>query len=304
MKSVAVRDTVEVNELIVFENVMFQYKNSLVPALSGISINIEASNIVFVLGSNGSGKSTFLKLITKYLHPLEGYVHIKDEALNVSMGGLAKRFLYGNLTVEENILFMSSLYGLSKKKALIRLTDFLETLDVAKIRNKLFKNLSQGQKAIAEIGAAVVSPTRIVVLDEPFEHLDPDRKRRLKKFLEKESRRTFIVTTHDLNNLIDQCKVIFLCNGQVLFKGSVDELLSLYLTKIEFEKIEDKELEHLKETLENYNFVAGTASEDSNLLILTQTGKIEEMLGELRENLSIFKVQRMPLTSVGSLYDL
>ena len=51
MKSVAVRDTVEMNELIVFENVMFQYKNSLVPALSSISINIEeAINIVFVLG--------------------------------------------------------------------------------------------------------------------------------------------------------------------------------------------------------------------------------------------------------------
>ncbi len=179
-----------------------------------------------LVGNNGAGKTTFFSLITDLIKATGGYVTSKE--VNVFLSShwkdytgafLDESFLIDFLSPEEYFEFIGSLHGLSKsevKKRLEKYADFFNGEIIGK--KKFIRDLSKGnQKKVGIVGALLFEP-QIVILDEPFPHLDPTSVIRLKKIIkdEKSKGTTILISSHDLNHVTEVCDRI-----AVLEKGKI-----------------------------------------------------------------------------------
>jgi ABC-2 type transport system ATP-binding protein len=190
------------------------------------SLEIGHGECFGLVGNNGAGKTTFFSLITDLIKASGGYVSSKDE--NVFLNNhwkeytgsfLDESFLIDFLSPEEYFDFIGSLHSLSKdevKKKLEKYSDFFNEEIVGK--KKFIRDLSKGnQKKVGIVGALFFEP-EIIILDEPFPHLDPTSVIRLKKIIKEETNKqtTILISSHDLNHVTEICDRI-----AVLEKGLI-----------------------------------------------------------------------------------
>jgi ABC-2 type transport system ATP-binding protein len=184
------------------------------------------------LGTNGAGKTTTMRMILDLLRPDSGQITWNGRDVRQvprrSFGYLPEeRGLYPKMRVDEQLLFLARLNGLSKQAAEKELTEWLERFQISANRKKRIEELSKGNQQKVQFLATILHDPTILVMDEPFSGLDPVNANVLKEaFLEMHRRgKTIIFSTHQLEQAEELCQEIVIINkGQSVVQGSVREV--------------------------------------------------------------------------------
>ena len=200
------------------------------PSLHDISLQIYAGEFVFLVGHSGSGKSTFIKLITRELKPSGGHIYVADEDLTTmrdwrvpylrrNIGCVFQDFkLLPNKTVFENVSFALEVIGKSRHVIKTQVPEVLRLVGLQDKLNKRPDQLSGGEQQRVSIARAIVNRPPLLVCDEPTGNLDPQTSRGIMDLLERINRTgtTVLVATHD-REMVDNMRrrVIALDNGQL-----------------------------------------------------------------------------------------
>jgi ABC-2 type transport system ATP-binding protein len=200
--------------------------------ITDLSMEVREGSIFGFLGPNGAGKTTTMRMILDILHPDSG--HITWNGKDVSnvprrnWGYLPEeRGLYPKVEVEEQLLFLARLQGLSKSAARTHLDEWLERFQITEYRNKKVEELSKGNQQKIQFLATILHDPLILIMDEPFSGLDPINATILKEAFEEMHRRgkTLIFSTHQLEQVEELCQDVVIINkGQTIVQGSVREV--------------------------------------------------------------------------------
>jgi ABC-2 type transport system ATP-binding protein len=201
------------------------YGNIIVLAIQ--NLKIDKGESFGLVGNNGAGKTTFFSLILDIIKANSGNVLSKGKDVKMSEhwkdytgAYLDESFIIDFLTPEEYFEFIGTLHGLTKQQTEDKIqtySDFFngEILD----KKKFIRELSKGnQKKVGIIGALLPDP-EILVLDEPFPHLDPSSVIRLKRMLKElhEKGVTLLISSHDLNHVTEVCdRIVLLEKGKII----------------------------------------------------------------------------------------
>lgn len=217
------------------KNISFSYKKQ--PILTNISFNVKAGEHVSIIGESGSGKSTLIKLLYGTYDLNQGEIFWKEQQIfgpkyNLIIGPeymkyVAQEFdLMPFITVAENIgAFLSNFYPEEKKQRTKELLDVVELNDFADTKVKL---LSGGQKQRVALAKAIAKQPEILLLDEPFSHIDNFKKQSLRRSLFKylkEKNITCIVATHDKADVMGFSDRMLLLNKQKIEANDTPENL-------------------------------------------------------------------------------
>lgn len=198
---------------------------------------IPAGQCFGLVGNNGAGKTTFLRLMLDLIRASKGTVTIENDVVSISEewkgftgSYLDEHMLLGYLTPDEYFEVLKKVHGLSDedlKSHLARFEDFFNGEITA--QKKYIRDLSKGNKKRVGICAAFFGHPQIILLDEPFESLDPSSQIRLKKIIEKERavrNVTFLISSHDLDHVTEICdRIVLLEKGEIKkdITGTKDE---------------------------------------------------------------------------------
>lgn len=200
------------------------------PALSDVSLQIFAGEFLFLVGHSGSGKSTFIKLLTREIKPTQGHIYVADEDLTTmrnwrvpylrrNIGCVFQDFkLLPNKTVFENVAFALEVIGKSKHVVKTQVPEVLRLVGLQDKFKKLPDQLSGGEQQRVSIARAIVNRPPLLICDEPTGNLDPQTSRGIMDLLERINRTgtTILVATHD-REMVDNMRrrVIALDRGHL-----------------------------------------------------------------------------------------
>lgn len=188
-----------------------------------------------LVGNNGAGKTTLFRIILDLIRPTEGQVVIEGKDVSKTEDWkrftgsfIDEKFLINYLTPEEYFQFLAKVYGLSQNDLDTFLQQFEEIFNGEVLgKRKYIRDLSKGNKKKVGIAAALIGNPSIVLLDEPFENLDPTSQIRLKKIIRnyaKDRNVTFLISSHDLNHITEICsRIVLLEKGQIHLDQEVND---------------------------------------------------------------------------------
>ena len=198
------------------------------------SYTIQQGDLLGLVGNNGAGKTTLFRLILDLLKADNGQVCIND--IDVSQSEDWKQFtgafiddgfLIDYLTPEEYFYFIGKMYGLTKEEVNNRLKPFERFMNDEVINQKKFiRNFSAGNKQKIGIISAMLHYPQLLILDEPFNFLDPSSQAIIKHLLKKyseEHNATVIISSHNLNHTVDVCSRIALLEHGVILRDIINE---------------------------------------------------------------------------------
>jgi cell division transport system ATP-binding protein len=227
---VKLENFIEVNWLIQFLGVTKVYDNGVM-ALSGIDLQIEKGEFVFMVGPSGAGKSTFMKLIIRQELPTEGQVIVGRKNLQRMKTGEVPPFrrnigfifqdfkLLPNKTVFENVSFALEVIEASRREVLKQVPAVLELVGLREKGNVFPSELSGGEQQRVSLARSIVNRPHLLLADEPTGNLDPDTSWGLMDLLTEINKRgtTIIMSTHN-KAIVDRMRrrVIALENGRMV----------------------------------------------------------------------------------------
>ncbi len=202
-------------------------------ALDGVSFAVEPGEVVALLGPNGSGKTTCVKLLAGLVRPtagaaLVGGIDAAADPLRAQAGlGYVtgdERSFYWRLDFRENLRFFAALQGLHGREGLARIDELAELLDLRGLARKPFRTLSSGQRARVAIARGLLHRPQALLLDEVTRTLDPGAAERLRRLVVEElagrDRMGVLLTTHDLHEARAMAsRVVLLVDGRVRARG-------------------------------------------------------------------------------------
>ncbi len=219
--------------MIEFRNVSFAYEKS-VPVLQDLSFRIGKGESVGLIGANGAGKSTVMKLL---LGLLEGSGEILVDGTPVNRGSLSEirrklGFVLQNSdnqmfmpTVYEDMMFAPLNYGLSREEAEARVDAVLARLHLEDLKHRYNHKISGGEKRMAAIATVLAMEPEAILMDEPTTALDPYNRRIVINTI-RELGQTKLITSHDLDMILDTCdRVILLSRGTIAADGPASVIL-------------------------------------------------------------------------------
>lgn len=217
--------------MISFDGVTKTYPRSAAPALDDVSLDVGRGDFVFLVGSSGSGKSTFLRLVLREDVPSAGVVRVagKDVArlsswkvphLRRQIGTVFQDFrLLANKSVFENVAFALQVIGKSRHHIAQVVPETLQLVGLEDKSRRLPHELSGGEQQRVAVARAFVNRPVILLADEPTGNLDPETSRGIMKLLERINRTgtTVVMATHD-TTLVDagRKRVVGLNHGRVV----------------------------------------------------------------------------------------
>ena len=206
-------------------------------ALRAVSFSVRRGEVVGLLGHNGAGKSTTLRLIATILTPTEGRIEVLDPDVEITpdarhfkqrLGYLPDEpFLYPFLTGLEMLRFTASLYDVPHDAAEDRIRHYAAILEISESAKQLVSTLSRGTRRKVSLACALLHSPLYLLLDEPTESLDPVAIRVLKEIVSdyKRSNRAVLLSTHHLELAEALCdRVVILHRGVVVFHGTLGGL--------------------------------------------------------------------------------
>lgn len=205
-----------------------------VRALNSLSLDVYKGEVFGLLGPNGSGKTTTLKLLLGLLFPTEGEIRILGEpASNVSknerIGYLPEEsYLYRFLNAEETLDFYGRLFNMPPSVRRERTEKLLDQVKISHARKRQLKEYSKGMTRRIGLAQALINDPDLVLLDEPTSGLDPLGNRDMKDLILdlKQQGKTILMCSHLLADVQDVCdRIAILYGGELKVLGRVDELL-------------------------------------------------------------------------------
>ncbi|MGY4720250.1 cell division ATP-binding protein FtsE [Naumannella cuiyingiana] len=217
--------------MIRFDNVTKTYDGQRRPALRNVSVDIDKGEFVFLVGTSGSGKSTFLRLVLREYQASSGQVWVagrelgqlprwKVPKLRREIGTVFQDFrLRPGQTVAENVAFAQRVIGKSTSHIRKVVPETLEMVGLAGKADRLVEELSGGEQQRVAIARAFVNRPKILIADEPTGNLDPGTSVGIMKLLDRINRSdtTVLMATHD-STIVDQMRkrVIELDDGELI----------------------------------------------------------------------------------------
>lgn len=205
-----------------------------VRALNSLSLDIHKGEVFGLLGPNGSGKTTTLKLLLGLLFPTEGEINIfgkpaSDVSKNERIGYLPEEsYLYRFLNAEETLDFYGRLFDMPASVRKERANKLIELVGLQGARRRQLKEYSKGMTRRIGLAQALINEPELVMLDEPTSGLDPIGSREMKDLIIKlkEQGKTVLMCSHFLADVQDVCdRIAILYQGELKVLGKVDELL-------------------------------------------------------------------------------
>ena len=204
-----------------------------------VAVDIEHSEInqgdmLGLVGNNGAGKTTLFRLMLDLLKADDGKVIINDidvsqseDWKSITGAFIDDGFLIDYLTPEEYFYFIGKMYGLKKEEVDERLVPFERFMSGEVIgHKKLIRNYSAGNKQKIGIISAMLHYPQLLIVDEPFNFLDPSSQSIIKHLLKKyneEHQATVIISSHNLNHTVDVCPRIALLEHGVIIRDIINE---------------------------------------------------------------------------------
>jgi sodium transport system ATP-binding protein len=208
-----------------------------VAAVRGVSFAARDGQITGLLGANGAGKSTTLRMLYTVLKPDAGDALIDGTSVTADPIGARRAIgvlshgagIYNHLTARENIAYFGELHGMSRADREARADELVELLEMQPFANRYAKGFSQGQRLKTALARALVHRPRNVLLDEPTNGLDVMAVRGLRKLLLqlREAGHCVLFSSHVMQEVEQLCdEVVVIAGGQVVAAGALADIRS------------------------------------------------------------------------------
>lgn len=237
--------------------------------VSDINIEVKNGEILCLLGSNGAGKTTILRSLSKLITPIKGDIYLNDVDINhISRKALSKKMalvltnrLLGDLMTVQDIVNIgrypyTGFFGSLSKKDLTMVDEALESVDALHLKKRYFDELSDGEKQKVLVARALVQEPEIIILDEPTTHLDIKHRLELINILKKLSKEksiSVILSLHEIDIALKSCdKVALIKNNKVIAYGQPEDVVDEDIINSLYE-LDDKNFNSLLGSVEISN---------------------------------------------------
>jgi ABC-2 type transport system ATP-binding protein len=199
-------------------------------AVDSASFTVSQGEIFGLLGPNGAGKSSLIRMVMDILRPDAGEIRVLGEAPGVHsrVGYLPEeRGLYQRQRVGDVLQFLGELKGLERHVAQRRVEQYLDRVGLLETRKKRMRELSKGMQQKVQIAAVLLSEPDLMILDEPFEGLDPVNRVLINDIMKEIAGKgaTIVLSSHRMDQVEEMCRSVFLINkGQGMLSGEVREI--------------------------------------------------------------------------------
>lgn len=214
---------------------IYKLKNKEVNALSDVSFTLKGG-IGSLVGHNGAGKTTLIKILSTLVIPTSGDAFIEGHSVTreekkvrelVGLVSVSERQFYYRLTAMENLLFFSSLQGLSISEARKRAKEVLEMLNLSEWENVQYMKFSTGMQRKLALARALITDPPVILLDEPTLGLDPLSAREFRNVIKNFKNKTILFSSHYLKEVEELAdKIILIKRGKIICEGNAEELKS------------------------------------------------------------------------------
>jgi ABC-2 type transport system ATP-binding protein len=259
-------------------------------AVDAISFNLKEGEILGFLGPNGAGKTTTLQMLIGSLTPTSGDVQYfgkslfknREEILDKINYSTAYTSLPWNLSVEENLTFISHLYSIKNRKK--QLEKIVETFKLETILKKRVESLSAGQKTRVNLAKSFINSPKVLLLDEPTASLDPDIAKYIRDFIldqRKDYKISVIFTSHNMKEVEEICDRVIFINGGKIIANDTPMQLARKIDAVEIELL-PQNLAAISEFCKKDNL---TFTNDKRYITISTVEKeVVKILRKLSEN--------------------
>ncbi|API80251.1 ABC transporter ATP-binding protein [Staphylococcus argenteus] len=203
-------------------------------AVNDISLELESGKMLGFLGRNGAGKTTTFRMILGLSEPTEGHITYNGKKLDKTMynriGYLPEeRGLHAKMTVEDELKYLATLKGMSKKDIQSQMTYWLDRFDITENRKKRIDSLSKGNQQKIQLLASMLHKPELLILDEPFSGLDPVNVELLKEAVKdlNDWGSTIVYSSHRMEHVEELCDdVCILDKGKLIVSGDIQHVRS------------------------------------------------------------------------------
>lgn len=199
--------------------------------LHGISFSVKSGKALGLLGRNGAGKSTTIRILMDVFKANEGTMEIDGKAFHpkdYNIGYLPEeRGLYLKKKVSEQLIFLSRLRGLSNKEAKDNVKKWLKRLGIEEYEHRVLDTLSKGNQQKVQLAQTLMCNPDIIILDEPFSGLDPVNSQILKDVIEEQIQegKLVIFSSHQMNYVEEFCEeIVILHHGDIVLQGNLKQI--------------------------------------------------------------------------------
>ena len=215
------------------ENVSKHFGEKL--AVDNISFDINKPGVFGLLGTNGAGKSTTIRMMLGILKKDSGEITWngkKVERKNVNFGYLPEeRGIYPKSKIYEQLLYFAELKGMKKENASKEIDYWMDKLKVSEYKNMTAEKLSKGNQQKVQFITAILNDPELIVLDEPFSGLDPVNTELLKEVILElvEKGKYIVMSSHQMTSIEEFCSDVVIINkGKTVLKGNLKEIKDTY----------------------------------------------------------------------------
>ncbi len=215
-------------------------------AVDGVSVRVQAGEVMALLGPNGAGKTTTVRMLTSVLAPTRGKAWVagfdvvsQAEQVRASVGVLTENHgLYNRMPAAEYLDFYGQIYGLGRQVRSERIDSLLENFGLADSRNRRIGEFSKGMRQKLALARALLHQPPVLLLDEPTSAMDPESARLVRDAIQvlRSDERAIIICTHNLaeaEELADRIAIIR--QGRIIANGSPHELKKHFLGPPQYE---------------------------------------------------------------------
>jgi ABC-2 type transport system ATP-binding protein len=232
-------------------------------AVDDLDLQVRYNEVFGLLGPNGSGKTTTIKMLLGLLHPTKGKSLVlggdgTDSRINSRIGFLPEEsYLYRYLNARETLDFYGRLFGLSAKVRKMRIEALLDMVGLMAVANRPVGTFSKGMARRIGLAQALINDPDLLILDEPTTGLDPIGTRQIKDLVLKlaERGKTILLCSHLLADVEDVCdRIAILYGGKIQTQGHVSDLLQqTNKRQITADAISDATIEKIKQLIHEEN---------------------------------------------------
>src|SRR5215210_2885316 len=230
-----------------------------VRALKALDLEVKRGEVFGLLGPNGSGKTTTIKLLLGLLFPTEGQALIfgkdaTDVSKNQRIGYLPEEsYLYRFLNAEETLDFYGRLFDIPHAKLQERIDSLIKTVGLDRARKRQLKEYSKGMTRRIGLAQALINEPELILLDEPTSGLDPIGTAEIKELIRelREQGKTIVLSGHLLADMQDICdRIAILHRGELKELGKVTDLLTVQdVTQIKTRDLSEAALQEVREVI-------------------------------------------------------